>query len=54
MTLLAKASLFLFSNSACANERKTAFCEVESVIITYLKIVANLLHGGKHAVNKAE
>ena len=34
-------------------ERKN-FCEAESVITLYLKIVASLLHGGKHAVDKVE
>ena len=30
------------------------FCEAESVIKPCLKILANLLHGGKQAVDKAE
>jgi len=29
-------------------------CEAESVITPYLKIVANLLHGGKYVVDKVE
>jgi len=30
------------------------FCEAESAIKTYLKILANLLHSAKHAVYKVE
>ena len=46
MTLLVKIlfSPFLVSNSACVDETKKIFCEVEFVIKPYLKIVANLLH----------
>jgi len=55
MTANKKASSpCLFSNSACAYETKKTFCEAESVIKSCLKILDNLPHGGKHAVDKAE
>jgi len=34
--------------------KKKTFCEAESAIKSYLKIAANLLHGGKHAVDEVE
>ena len=34
--------------------KKRTICEAESVIKPYLKIVAHLLCGGKHAVDKLE
>jgi len=48
-----KASSFLLSRSACAHETKK-HCETESVIKSYLKIAANLLHGGKHVADKVK
>jgi len=53
MTLLVNI-LLSSSNSACADETKETFCEAESVIKPYLKILANFLHGEKHAVDKVE
>jgi len=33
---------------------KKTFCKAESAFKLYLKILASLLHGGKHAVDKVE
>ena len=35
-------------------KRKKTFCKAKSVIKSYIKIVASLLHGGKRAVDKVE
>jgi len=35
-------------------KRNKTFCEADSVIKPYLKIAANLLHGGKHAVDEVQ
>ena len=43
-----------FQIALVADETKEMFCEAESAIKPYLKILANFLHGGKHAVNKVE
>jgi len=44
----------LFSNSAFAGEMKETLCEAESSIIPYLKILTNLLHGEKNALDKMQ
>jgi len=49
-----KPFLFSFSKSACADEMKRTIREAESAIKPYLKIVATLLHCGKHALDKVE
>jgi len=35
-------------------KNENTFCETEPVIKPYLKMLANLLHGGKHAVDQVE
>jgi len=52
MTLLAKSLSIPLVKSACADKTKKKHFAKQSVIKSYLKIVADLLHGGKHAVNK--
>jgi len=53
---ISSGTCFCFSPNTyctvCADETKTIFCEAGSVIKPCLKIVYNLLHGGKHAVDK--
>jgi len=39
-------------NSTCADRKEKRYCKAESVVKPYLKIVANLLHGSKHPVDK--
>jgi len=49
-----KSLLSSFQIAHVLMKRKKTFCEVESVTKLYLEIVANLLHGGKHSVDKVE
>ena len=49
-----KSLLSSFQIAHVLMKRKKTFCEVESVTKPYLEIVANLLHGGKHSVDKVE
>jgi len=56
LNYLTKKTLLLssFHKARAVKMKKKIFCEGESVIKPYLKIVANLLHGGKHFADNVE